>query len=94
MATVVPPQPCPQDLPDDPPAMTAGARSLVMSLWKLPDRETADIMEGFYIRWLDGEEKAAALRDAQLALIADLRARHGAAHPFFWAGFVLIGDWR
>ena len=65
-----------------------------MSLWKVPDRETVDLMEGFYTRWLDGQEKASALRDAQLSLIADLRQRHGTAHPYFWAGFILIGDSR
>ena len=74
--------------------IAAGARTLVMSLWKVPDEETAELMEGFYRRWLSGQEKHAALRDTQLAMIAKLRERHGAAHPLFWAGFVLVGDWR
>ena len=72
----------------------AGARSLVMSMWKVPDKETVSLMAAFYGNWRAGKGKAAALREAQLAMIADLRKRpHGFAHPFFWAGFVLIGDW-
>ena len=74
--------------------LQAGARSLVMSMWKVPDKETVSLMATFYGAWQSGKGKAAALREAQLAMIADLRKRpHGFAHPFFWAGFVLIGDW-
>jgi CHAT domain-containing protein len=74
--------------------LQAGARTLLMSLWRVPDEETVELMEGFYGRWLPGMGKAEALRESQLALIRSLRERDGFAHPFFWAGFVLTGDWR
>jgi CHAT domain-containing protein len=73
----------------------AGAQGLIMSLWKVPDKETADLMERFYAAWLGGKGKADALRQAELETIDALRkSSNGTAHPFFWAGFVLVGDWR
>lgn len=72
----------------------AGARSLVNSLWKVPDRETAELMECLYAAWRDGKGKAPSLRQAQLEMIRRLREKSdGFAHPFFWAGFVLLGEW-
>ncbi len=70
----------------------AGAGAVMMSLWRVPDQETQALMERFYRRWAAGWGKAAALRRAQLDMIVELRARDGAANPFFWAGFVLAGD--
>ncbi len=64
----------------------AGARTLVMSLWKVPDRETRRLMTGFYRRLLAGVERWVALRDAQL----ELRRTH--PDPFFWGAFVCEGD--
>ncbi|MFO0968647.1 MAG: CHAT domain-containing tetratricopeptide repeat protein [Gemmataceae bacterium] len=68
----------------------AGARTLVTSLFEVPDAETRDLMKAFYARL--GEGKLAALHGAQRALIEQRRMRNGAAHPFFWASFVLVGD--
>ena len=48
----------------------AGAKTLVMSLWKVPDEETQDLIEDFYRRILAGQGRADALREAQLALKA------------------------
>ena len=64
----------------------AGARSLVASIWEVDDRATADLMERFYDGLADGKTVAAALRAAQL------EARKEKPHPFYWAGFVVIGD--
>jgi len=68
----------------------AGARTLVMSLWKVPDEQTQELMEDFYHRMLgtDGkppQPRAEALRDAQLAV----KARH--PQPFYWGAFICQG---
>ena len=71
--------------------MAAGARSLVASLWQVPDRATAELMAQFYGYLLnDGLRPAEALRKAQLWSAAQPRYRD----PYFWGGFVLVGDWR
>ena len=71
--------------------MSAGARALVASLWQVPDRATADLMRQFYGYMLDERMKpAAALRKAQLWTASQRRW----SDPYFWGGFVLVGDWR
>ena len=64
----------------------AGARSLVASIWEVDDRVTADLMERFYQGLAQGKSVAGSLRAAQL----DIRQKK--PHPFYWAGFVVIGD--
>jgi CHAT domain-containing protein/Tfp pilus assembly protein PilF len=64
----------------------AGARTLVMSLWEIPDKETVHLMEGFYRRALAGLPRAAALREAQL----ELRATR--PNPIYWGAFICQGD--
>jgi CHAT domain-containing protein/tetratricopeptide (TPR) repeat protein len=66
--------------------LLAGARTLVISLWKVPDDETADLMEAFYQRLLAGRPRAEALHEAQAAM----RAKH--PEPFYWAAFICVGD--
>jgi CHAT domain-containing protein len=68
----------------------AGARSLAVSLWLVADSSTPDLMRELYSRLERGENKAEALRQAKLAMIAGRRF----AHPFYWAPFVLVGDPR
>jgi CHAT domain-containing protein/tetratricopeptide (TPR) repeat protein len=71
--------------------MYAGARSVVASLWQVPDRAAAELMTRFYRHLLQGDQlPSAALRRAQ----SDLAAERRFADPYFWSGFVLIGDWR
>lgn len=76
--------------------LTAGARTVISSLWAVPDQETAEFMERFYRHlWAEGLGKHAALRAAQLETIALNRARYdGDARPVTWGAFVLDGDWR
>lgn len=66
--------------------LLAGAKTLVMSLWKIPDEETRMLMEGFYKRILEGTPRAEALRESQLEV------RAVAAEPLFWGAFISQGD--
>lgn len=71
--------------------LLAGASRVVVSLWQVDDRVTAELMAHFYRGLLtDGLSPAAALRRAQLAI----RAEEGTSAPYFWAPFILQGDWR
>ncbi len=67
---------------------SAGVPAVVVTLWPVDDRISAALVRTFYSRLADGETAADALRHAQL----DLARRPATAHPFFWAGYVLIGD--
>lgn len=68
----------------------AGAQAQLVSLCKVADTATRDLMVGYYRRLLAGEGRSAALRETQLAMIANPARRH----PYWWAAFILIGDWR
>jgi len=66
--------------------IVAGARTLVMSLWKVPDEQTRELMIDFYSRVLHGQGVADALRDAQRGM----RQKH--PDPYFWGAFICQGD--
>jgi CHAT domain-containing protein len=71
--------------------LRAGARRVLASLWQVEDESTAVLMEQFYRRLLTQHLlPAQALREAQLAVRAQPQWRS----PRYWAGFVLLGDWR
>jgi CHAT domain-containing protein/Tfp pilus assembly protein PilF len=70
----------------------AGARSLVTSLFEVPDRETRALMGRFYAGLAAGRTRLEALHGAQKEMLRQRRQEGGAAHPFFWASFVLVGD--
>lgn len=72
--------------------LLAGARTLIMSLYSVPDRESRELMRDFYGSLKAGKSKAAALHDAEMTMIRERRTKGGTAHPFFWAGFVLVGE--
>jgi CHAT domain-containing protein len=70
----------------------AGARSVLMSLWSVPDRETGELMMLFYEGWLSGKEKSEALRQAQIEMRSRVKTRYGSDIPYYWAAFVLAGE--
>ncbi len=71
--------------------MYAGAASVLVSLWNVDDQATAELMAHLYRSLLvDGMRPAAALRAAQAAISRESRWQA----PYFWAGFVLQGEWR
>ncbi|WP_224372616.1 CHAT domain-containing tetratricopeptide repeat protein [Hyalangium versicolor] len=65
--------------------VVAGAETVVMSLWKVNDETTRQLMESYYRNLLEGQGRAAALREAMRAL------RHSQPHPHYWAPFIVVG---
>lgn len=70
-------------------AIQAGTRSVLGTLWQVSDESTALLMGDFYKHLRAGSTKAEALRLAQLALLKDPNFRH----PFYWAPYILVGNW-
>jgi CHAT domain-containing protein len=71
--------------------MFAGTPRVVVSLWDVNDRATAELMKQFYKAMLGkGLRPAAALREAQIAMWRDRRW----SAPYYWAAFVLQGEWK
>ena len=68
----------------------AGVPSLVMSQWNVNDESTASLMTAFYQYLAAGDDKDVALRKAKLDFLAD--ASEIQAHPFYWGGFMVLGD--
>ena len=63
----------------------AGAKNVIMSLWKVPDKETAELMKYFYENWLNkGMDKREALLEAQKQM------RLINPNPYYWAAFVMV----
>lgn len=74
----------------------AGAPAIVASLWSVYTWSTTDLMVEFYRRLQEpnaGTEVSAALRDARRAMLKD-KNNGRYAHPYYWAPFLLFGDWR
>ncbi|MTJ55490.1 CHAT domain-containing protein [Anabaena sp. UHCC 0253] len=71
--------------------MYAGAERLAVSLWKVDDRGTSELMQRFYQQMLQhGESPNVALRQAQLQMWKSDNRRN----PYFWSGFIAQGEWR
>jgi CHAT domain-containing protein/tetratricopeptide (TPR) repeat protein len=64
--------------------VVAGAQNLLMSLWKVDDTATADLMSSFYELWT-GKDNPSSFREAQIKL------RQKYAQPFYWGAFVMLG---
>lgn len=74
-------------------AVRAGARSTLATLWQVSDESTAVFMSEFYSELAKSQgqvNKAEALRRAQVKLLKDSKYQH----PYFWAPYVLVGNWK
>lgn len=65
--------------------IVAGARTLIMSLWKVDDTATQKLMSLFYTYWLAGDDKHEALQKAQI----EIQKEYGS--PYYWGAFIMIG---
>jgi tetratricopeptide (TPR) repeat protein len=72
----------------------AGAQSVLMSLWRMPDIETSELITAFYTHWLGGAEAHAALRAAEREERATVLRRYGKDDAYYWGAFVLVGTPR
>ncbi len=71
--------------------MYAGSKRVVVSLWRVKDRSTASLMTNFYQQMLQqGLNPVAALRAAQLKMLQSEQWKA----PYYWAPFVIQGEWR
>jgi CHAT domain-containing protein len=70
--------------------LSAGTSTLLASLWPVSDAATEKLMTTLYADLAKGEQVQDAMRDAQRTVMADPET----AHPFYWAPFNLIGNWR
>lgn len=62
----------------------AGVKTIVMSLWKVPDAETSQLMQEFYSNWLSGMDRHEAFSKAQRTI------KETSPNPYYWAGFVML----
>jgi CHAT domain-containing protein len=65
----------------------AGAKSLIMSLWKVPDAPTQELMLSFYSKWLGGMDKREAFRQSQMELAKNY------PNFFYWGAFEIITNY-
>ena len=65
--------------------LVSGAHSILMSLWKVNDQTTRELMTRFYNSWLLSGDKIQAFRKAQLQLKEEYKS------PYYWGAFVLVG---
>ena len=67
----------------------AGAESQLISLWKVADIGTKDLMVNYYQRLMNNEGRREALRQTQLEMLRSQKYQH----PYYWAAFIPSGDW-
>jgi CHAT domain-containing protein len=65
----------------------AGARSIISTLWPVNDKSSSTFMKHFYDAYFSGRGKGESLRLAKKAM-----RDSGFSHPFYWAGYVLTGE--
>jgi hypothetical protein len=75
--------------------LEAGARTLIASLWPVGDDDARQWMTSLYrARFVSRRSTVEAIRDADVQQLRSRRAGGKSTHPFYWAGFVAVGDWR
>lgn len=71
----------------------AGAKSMIMSMWSVPDEETKNMMETFYKNYVtDSMDRSHALNQAILQEMEVVRSTYGHTNPYFWGAFVFSGE--
>jgi MYXO-CTERM domain-containing protein len=68
----------------------AGSETQVISLWQVDTGRTRELMQDYYKRLQGGVGRSEAMRQVQLAMLANSKT----AHPNLWASFIVSGDWR
>ena len=66
--------------------LVAGADALIMSLWKVDDAATQQLMNNFYANWIRNGDKQKAFKQAQQQLMTKYK------EPFYWGAFVMMED--
>ncbi len=66
--------------------LTAGAKNIIMSLWKVNDEVTQQLMVSFYKKWIELGDKRKAFKEAQL----EIKKKY--PQPFYWGAFVMVGE--
>jgi len=69
----------------------SGARTVISSLWAVPDKQTAAFMNSLY-RSGQGD-LARRMQEICLARLEELRSKGRSDHPFSWGAFIAVGDW-
>lgn len=73
----------------------AGARTVVLSLWSVDDRNAAEWMRHLYeARFVRGRDTADAVREASLETLRARREAGATTHPSAWGAFIAVGDWH
>lgn len=71
----------------------AGADSVLATLWSIPDKETAELMQYYFTNLAKGETRSEALAQAQRAMVASLKQQGRSTSPLLWGAFTLTGRW-
>ena len=72
--------------------LLAGARTVVSALWPVSDKTTAGMMSQLYAK--SKQPIYERIREMQLSKLRELRSEGISDHPYNWAAFIAIGDWR